>query len=66
MPIKIRMPLNYILFESGCGKWVHIIDGKAEFRSNKENATRFDEPIERVMQQFKIGYLEYTLEMQEI
>lgn len=54
--------MQYKLFETGCGKWVHIIDGKAEFRSNKENATIFNIEIEEVFRRFKLGYLEETLE----
>lgn len=36
---------NYVLFESGCAKWVKLMpDGKLQFHSSKENATAFLKP----------------------
>ena len=63
--VEMKLLNEYVLYESGCGKWVHLVAGKPEFRSNKRNATLFCIPIDEVIEKYNLKYLSHSLEKQE-
>lgn len=56
------MTNEYTLFETGSGKWLHLKGREIQFRSGKEDATIFDSPLEILIERYKLGYIEHTLE----